>query len=86
MAATFTLVSRIRGYHVYKDIWNLSLGESVRCERKDRNSQDPYAAAQSLGLEQLFDILTSGLWSFVTLTPRNSQFGKEVWLSRLIIK
>ena len=43
MAATFTLVSCIRGYHVYKDIWDPGLGESVRCEREDRNPQDPYA-------------------------------------------
>jgi len=44
MAATFTLSSCIRGYHVYKDVWDPSLDESVRCEREDRNPQDPYAA------------------------------------------
>jgi len=44
MAVTFTLVSCIHGFHVYKDIWDPSLGKSIRCEREDRNSQDPYAA------------------------------------------
>jgi len=47
MAAIFTLVSCIHGYHVYKDIWDpslgKSLGESVHCEREDRNPQDSYA-------------------------------------------
>jgi len=44
MAVTFTLVSCIRGCHMYKDVWDPSLGESVRCEREDRNLQDPYVA------------------------------------------
>jgi len=44
MAVTFTLVSCICEYHVYKDIWDPSLGESICCERKDSNPQDPYAA------------------------------------------
>jgi len=43
MAVTFTLVSCIREYHVYKDAWDPSLGESIPCEREDRNPQDPYA-------------------------------------------
>ena len=42
MVATFTLDSCIRGYHVYKDIWDPVTGESLHCERKDRNPQDPY--------------------------------------------
>jgi len=45
MAATFTLFSFIHAeYHVYKDVWDPSLGESIRCEHEDRNPQDPYAA------------------------------------------
>jgi len=48
MAVTFTLVRCIHRYHVYKDVWDPSLGESVRCEcedlGEDRNPQDPYAA------------------------------------------
>jgi len=68
MAATFTLVSCIRGYHVYTDVWDPSLGESVkRCKREDKNPQDPYAARS-------FDILASGIWSFITLTTRNYRY------------
>jgi len=44
MAATFILVSCICGCHMYKDIWDPSLGESARCECEDRDPQDPYAA------------------------------------------
>jgi len=43
MAVTFTLVSCIREYHVYKDVWDPSLGVSIHCEREDRNPH-PYAA------------------------------------------
>ena len=28
---------------MYKDVWDPGLGESVCCEREDRNPQDPYA-------------------------------------------
>ena len=43
MAAMFTLISCIRGYHVYKGIWDPVVGETLNCEREDRNPQDPYA-------------------------------------------
>ena len=49
MAATFTLVSCIRRYHMYKDIWDPGLGESVSCKREDRNPQNPYAAGLNFG-------------------------------------
>ena len=42
MATSFTLTSCVRGYHVCKDIWNPTVGETLNCERKARNSQDPY--------------------------------------------
>ena len=45
MAATFTLISCVRGYHVYKDIWDPVVGETLNCEREDRNPQDPYAVS-----------------------------------------
>ena len=35
------LCSRI--YHVYKDIWDPVVDETLNCERENRNSQDPYA-------------------------------------------
>jgi len=43
MASNLTLVSCIHEYHMYKDIWDPSLGESVRCDHEDRNPQDSYA-------------------------------------------
>ena len=43
MAVTFTLVSCVRGYHIYKNVWIPVVGETVNCEREDRNPQDPYA-------------------------------------------
>ena len=39
MTATFTLISCIQGYYVYKDP---VVGEMLNCEREDRNPQDPY--------------------------------------------
>jgi len=49
MVVTFTLLSCIRGCHVYnyKDVWDPSLaclGESIHCKCEYRNPQDPYAA------------------------------------------
>jgi len=91
MAATFTLVYCICEYHVYKDIWDPSLGESIHCECEDRNSQDPYAARAVL----IYHHLVSPLWSFITLwlleilntslftasiADWDILFGKEVWL------
>ena len=43
MTATFTLISCVRGYHVYKDIWDPVVGETLNCECEDRNYKDPYA-------------------------------------------
>ena len=39
MVVTFTLISCLRGYLVYKDIWNLIVSETLNCEVK----LDPYA-------------------------------------------
>ena len=33
----------IRGYHVYNDIWEAAVGESLTCERETNNSRDRYA-------------------------------------------
>ena len=38
-------VSCIRGYHVYKDIWDAAIGEVLVCEREPRNVEDRYAIA-----------------------------------------
>ena len=38
-------VSCVRGYHVYKDIWDAVIGEAVICEREPHNVEDRYAVA-----------------------------------------
>ena len=37
--------SCIRGYHVYKDFWAGSIGETLICSREPTNSSDRYAVA-----------------------------------------
>jgi len=32
----------IRGYHLYKEVWKVSLGESLVCEREPENAFDQY--------------------------------------------
>ena len=41
----FSRVSNIRGYHVYKDVWEAAIGEVLVCEREPRNAEDRYAVA-----------------------------------------
>ena len=35
----------IRGYHVYKEVWEAAAGEMLICEREPRNVHDRYAVA-----------------------------------------
>jgi len=87
MAATLTLVGCIRGYYVYKDVWDPSLGETVCCEREDRNPQDPYATWPLTSYKDLcFDILASGIGSFITLTTKNSQYNLWTEIHSLVKK
>ena len=37
MACTFSIEAMIRGYHVYKDIWNAALNEEFPCFREAFN-------------------------------------------------
>ena len=39
----FCYDSDVRGYHVYKDVWEASHGELLNCERETGNSFDPFA-------------------------------------------
>ena len=43
--ATFTVESCARGYHIYKDIWDATIGEELQCTRESNNSNDCYAVA-----------------------------------------
>lgn len=35
----------VRGYHVYKDIWEAVIGEELVCDREPNNPRDRYAVA-----------------------------------------
>ena len=41
----FILDSCVRGYHVYKDLWNATPGEALTCIREWRNRNDVFAVA-----------------------------------------
>ena len=43
--STFSISSSVRGYHVYKDIWEAAEGEVLPCIRELHNLQDPFAVA-----------------------------------------
>ena len=43
--ATLTVESCVRGYHIYKDIWDATTGEELQCTRKSDNSNDHHAVA-----------------------------------------
>ena len=45
MAESFQLPSCIRGYHVYKDLWNPLLRDQLHCQRERSNDKDRYAIA-----------------------------------------
>ena len=34
-----------RGYHIYKEVWGVAVGESLVCEREPENASDRYAVA-----------------------------------------
>lgn len=38
----FIIQSKIRGYHIYKQIWEASVGERLRCKKEENNAHDPY--------------------------------------------
>ena len=41
----FQKESCVRGYHLYKDVWNAVLGEELLCRRGAGNSSDLYTVA-----------------------------------------
>ena len=48
---THEVVSCVRGFHVYGDIWTPSVGEILICERESENPSDLYAVAIKKGSE-----------------------------------
>ena len=39
----FEIISYVKGYHVYKTLWNPLIGEFLSCEREPDNPMDKYA-------------------------------------------
>ena len=35
----------VRGYHIYEEIWDASIGEELLCARELTNPRDPFAVA-----------------------------------------
>lgn len=42
---SYSVKSCVRGYHVYKDVWEASVGKDLSCHRESGNSADPFAVA-----------------------------------------
>ena len=42
---SFEKECNIRGYHVYKEIWEAAIGEELDCRREPSNAIDRYAVA-----------------------------------------
>ena len=42
---TFEVEAMVRGYHVYKEIWDASISEELWHAREPTNPRDPFAIA-----------------------------------------
>ena len=42
---SFSLEAMVRGYHVYRSVWEAAIGEELMCVREVGNRTDPYAVA-----------------------------------------
>ena len=45
MTTYFTVEAMVRGYHIYKEIWESSVGEQLICEIEETNRHDSHAVA-----------------------------------------
>jgi len=50
MASSFSVAAIIRGYHVYKEIWDAELNEELTCEREVGNRSDTFAVVMKKDL------------------------------------
>ena len=41
----YTIQTCVRGYHIYKEVWEAPLGQLLLCQRELGNVHDPYAVA-----------------------------------------
>ena len=42
---SYSIHTSVRGYHVYKDVWEAAIGQRLPCQREPGNIRDPYAMA-----------------------------------------
>ena len=42
---TFQKESCVRGYHIYRELWDAVVGEELECQRERGNATDMYAVA-----------------------------------------
>ena len=40
----YVIQSKIRGYHVYKNVWEAFIGERLSCNKEVNNVHDPYCS------------------------------------------
>ena len=49
--SSYRMESCIRGFHIYKEVWTLFIGERPGCAREKSNREDPFAVAMKRGTE-----------------------------------
>ena len=42
---TYTVETIVRGYHVYRAVWEAAVGQVLPCQQERGNVHDPYAVA-----------------------------------------
>ena len=45
---TFKVEAKVRGYHIYEEIWDASISEELLCAREPTNPCDPLAVASTV--------------------------------------
>ena len=45
MTTSYSIDTAVRGYHIYRDVWQPVNGEVLQCERQTSNRHDPFAVA-----------------------------------------
>ena len=64
----------VRGYHVYKNIWDASIGEELACQREPSNGVDCYeVAAQFLTVTFSTFIATDELYEILPVS-KNTRY------------
>ena len=43
--STYSVETIVRGYHVYRAVWEAAVGQVLPCQRERGNAHDPYAVA-----------------------------------------